>query len=237
MKKIMLGMLVFATSNAMALANNLNLYGKVGADFVSKFESISPSIYLFSAPSKNTVSPNLFLELTYNVTPEIEFGVGSGYIRRKSYNYVQYGKTPQNFSGQIHELDIKEYSKVNRYSSIPLYLIGKYNFNIQPNLAFYIKGDLGYSFNKLKATTHHYKTDVDILGNGQYSKDANSYMQTSVTNGHYYGIGIGTEYKNLLAEIAYHHTSARLKYHTFALRLQNVSYDNDAVRFSIGYKF
>ncbi|EJS84014.1 hypothetical protein KCU_08040, partial [Pasteurella multocida subsp. multocida str. P52VAC] len=40
MQKIILGMLVFTASNAMALNNNFNVYGKVGVDLVSRFDTV-----------------------------------------------------------------------------------------------------------------------------------------------------------------------------------------------------
>lgn len=238
MKKIILGVLVLTATNAMALSNNVNLYGKVGVDVVSKFETISPSVHKFNAPSKNKVAPGVFLEATYSIVPELEVGVGVGYIKRKSYNYSHLKSIidDDNYGGAAYNVPLIEYSKVNRYSSIPLYFVGKFNLNLKPDLLVYLQGDFGYSFNKVKST-HRYVTYEDFFDNGMFRKNRDNIIHTDVTNGKYYGVGVGVEYKNIQLGISYHHSKARLQYHTRGLALTNDSYQNDALRLSLGYKF
>lgn len=240
MKKIILGVLVLTATNAMALSNNVNLYGKVGVDVVSKFETISPSVHKFNAPSKNKVAPGVFLEATYSIVPELEVGVGVGYIKRKSYNYSHLKSIidDDNHGGVAYNVPLIEYSKVNRYSSIPLYFVGKFNLNLKPDLLVYLQGDFGYSFNKVKSTNHRYLAyEENPAQPGTFVKSRDSIIHTDVTNGKYYGVGVGVEYKNIQLGISYHHSKARLQYHTRGLALTNDSYQNDALRLSLGYKF
>ncbi|WP_101776369.1 outer membrane beta-barrel protein [Pasteurella oralis] len=242
MKKIYLGVLVLATSNVMAFSTNVNVYGKVGIDLTSRFESASPSPWALNTPTKkNTFSPSAFLELTYNLTPEFEVGGGAGYIYRKGfYNESKGFKKLSNGNNGYNAID--KY-KMPRYSSIPIYFTGKYNFNIHPAFTFYVKSDLGYSFNKIRSSHEHNAQIQSGSFIGPFIP-FNSVTRTSSANGAYYGAGIGAEYNNILVELSYHHTKSKLKYYS-TTQVQNVSpnvvetvsYNNDAVRFSIGYKF
>lgn len=174
MQKIILGMLVFTASNAMALNNNFNVYGKVGVDLVSRFDTVDPSIYHFSVPHKrNTFSLSAFLELTYNVLPQTELGGGVGFIKRNSFKHISYGI--HNETGA--DVNATEKYQVPRYRSIPLYATLKQNFSFTPNTMLYLKGDLGYAFNRTKSTTLNVILH-DYTGNGQdYIEKTNTICQ------------------------------------------------------------
>ncbi|HDR1006678.1 hypothetical protein MB831_10605 [Pasteurella multocida subsp. multocida] len=235
MQKIILGMLVVTASNAMALNNNFNVYGKVGVDLVSRFDTVDPSIYHFSVPHKrNTFSPSAFLELTYNVLPQTELGGGVGFIKRNSFKHISYGI--HNETGA--DVNATEKYQVPRYRSIPLYATLKQNFSFTPNTMLYLKGDLGYAFNRTKSTTLNVILH-DYTGNGQdYIEKTNINM--SAKDGAYYGISLGLEYYNFLAEVGYYHTSSRISFASSpqkTVAYKQVSYNNDAIRLSIGYKF
>lgn len=103
------------------------------------------------------------------------------------------------------------------YNSIPLYLIAKYNFNLDSNFKPYVKADLGYSFNKGKYT---FKLD-------------NEETKAKAENGLYAGVGVGLEYNNFLTELSYTLTKSKLKWDNG----EKDKYDNRAVRLSVGYKF
>ncbi|UAY77319.1 hypothetical protein K7G90_001558 [Pasteurella canis] len=237
MKKILLGTFILAaTSSALALDNNVNLYGKVGVDLISRFETVDPSIYHFSVPHKrNTFSPSTFLELTYNVLPQTELGLGVGFIKRNSFKHVSHGVEGNN--GQT-DVETTEKYLVPRYRSIPLYVTLKQNFVFIPNTTLYLKGDLGYAFNKTKSTRLD-AISYNLAGNGQdYIEKTNINM--SAKDGAYYGISLGLEYNNFLAEVGYYHTSSRISFASSPQKTvpyKEVSYNNDALRLSIGYKF
>lgn len=232
MQKIILGMLVFTASNAMALNNNFNVYGKVGVDLVSRFDTIAITRHDTQAP-KNTArfSPSLFAEITYNATPKTEVGLGLGYIHRKSSHHIIKQKT-DNGNGAL--IDVIEEYPVNRYNSIPLYFLVKHNFYSQSDLRSYLKVDFGYAFNKTKSTLNLTES-TDAAGDNNYSTEKHN-ISLNVENGNYYGIGFGVEYKNILAEIAYTHTDSRLTYSSKLIRGES-EYKNDALRFSVGYRF
>ncbi|MGC6406795.1 hypothetical protein ACNO7K_10220 [Bisgaard Taxon 45] len=232
MQKIILGMLVFTASNAIALNNNFNVYGKVGADLVSRFDTIAITRNATQAP-KNTArfSPSLFAEITYNVTPKTEVGLGLGYIHRKGSNHIIKQKTD---NGNNALIDVIEEYPVNRYHSIPLYFLVKHNFYSQSALQSYLKFDFGYAFNKTKSAINLTES-TDFAGDNNYITEKH-HISLNVENGNYYGIGFGVEYKNILAEITYSHTDARLTYSSKLIRGKS-EYKNDALRFSVGYRF
>jgi len=224
-------LLFSATEATAAFSDNLNLYTKVGVDLSSRFETLDPSAYHFStAHKRNTFSPSAFLELTYNVLPQTEFGVGTGFIKRNGFKHNSHGK--YNATGYVD--DLKESYKLYRYNSVPIYALLKQNFKLGDNTKFYIKGDFGWSYNRTKDTVLH----LDILQSRRLEKTP---MKMSVNNGHYYGVGIGVEHHNFLVEIGYWHTSARMRYASTdkykTILPKEVSYNNDAVRLSIGYRF
>ncbi|SPY34263.1 hypothetical protein K7G92_001703 [Pasteurella canis] len=236
MKKILLGTFILAaTSSALALDNNVNLYGKVGVDLISRFETVDPSVYHFSVPHKrNTFSPSAFLELTYNVLPQTELGGGVGFIKRNSFNHVSYGI--HNETGA--NVDATEKYQVPRYRSIPLYVTLKQNFAFTPNTTLYLKGDLGYAFNKTKSTALN-AIFYNYTGNGKDHIEKTN-INMSAKDGAYYGISLGLEYDNFLAEVGYYHTSSRISFASSpqkSVPYKEVSYNNDALRLSIGYKF
>ncbi|WP_245853289.1 hypothetical protein [Pasteurella oralis] len=109
----------------VAQTSQTNFYVKAGIDLTSRFETLKihsgfdESYHHFARGSKkNTFSPSIFLETTYNILPQTEVGLGVGYIKRKGFNYY-------------HEYNLfKEEYKINRYSSIPIYSTFKQNFSL-----------------------------------------------------------------------------------------------------------
>ncbi|CAL7876405.1 hypothetical protein A2U14_09610 [Fusobacterium necrophorum subsp. funduliforme] len=109
--------------------------------------------------------------------------------------------------------------KTVRYDSIPLYATAKYNFITDGEIKPYVKADLGYSFNHARNKVY---------------PDA----KTKVKNGLYAGVGIGVEYGNLVTELSYNVTGAKVSVKGTDYTLaENQRYNNAAVRFSVGYKF
>ncbi|WP_101774944.1 outer membrane beta-barrel protein [Pasteurella oralis] len=216
---------------AIAQAGQFNFYGKAGIDLTSRFESVeiatikSPFFNSTIPSKKNTFSPSIFLETTYNILPQTEIGVGMGYIKRKGFNH----ETSKVYMNGNNKSVATEKAKINRYSSIPIYLILKQNYPLNQDTALYLKGNLGYSLNKARNTTYTFSLD-----NNPYSHPVN----VKTKNGLYLGLGAGVEYKSFLAEIGYYHTDSAIKY-KFPHDNHNLyeSYNNDALRFSIGFKF
>lgn len=224
---------------AIAQTGQFNFYGKAGIDLTSRFESIeiAPSIrnhFLNTTAitsKKNTFSPSIFLESTYNILPQTEIGVGIGYIKRKGFNHV----ASATHKGINKVETITEKFKINRYSSIPVYLALKQNYPLNPNTTLYFNGNLGYSFNNIRNnTTYDIKDSSPLLS---YSRIFN--LKTK--NGLYLGLGMGIEYKSFLVDIGYYHTNSSINvigiYNGEKYGSGYHSYKNDALRFSIGFKF
>ena len=214
MKKILLGLLVL--SSAVTFANQgINVYGKFGVDVVSRFNKISEEGETL-IKSRGKVAPAIFLEATKNVTPDFEAGLGVGYIWRGKENF------------EFEDSDDKVTGKFPRYDSIPLYLTGKYNFNLDSEVKPYVKADLGYSFNRAKKSTG---TDLDKMTNTveDFSE------KIKFKNGLYASVGVGLEYRNFVTELAYVHTTAKIKWDDD--EFGNERYNNNALRLTVGYKF
>ena len=215
MKKILLCLLVL--SSAVSFANQgINVYGKFGVDVVSRFNKLSDEGETF-VKGKGKVAPAIFLEATKNVTSDFEAGLGLGYIWRGKENF------------EFYDDEDKVSGKFPRYKSVPLYLTGKYNFNLDSEVKPYVKADLGYSFNRAKKLTGtsvdtRHNTTEDISGKSKFK------------NGLYASVGVGLEYRNFVTELAYVHTTAKVKWDE-----EDGSgtdrYNNNALRLTVGYKF
>lgn len=94
--------------------------------------------------------------------PQTELGGGVGFIKRNSFKHISYGI--HNETGA--DVNATEKYQVPRYRSIPLYATLKQNFSFTPNTMLYLKGDLGYAFNRTKSTTLNVILH-DYTGNGQ----------------------------------------------------------------------
>lgn len=215
MKKILLGLMI--ASSAISFADQgVNIYGKFGVDVISRFNKIDDEGETL-IKGKGNVAPAIFLEVTKNITPDFEAGLGIGYIWRGKEKY-DFENTEEKFNGDFP-----------RYDSVPLYLIGKYNFNLDSEFKPYVKADLGYSFNKAKNSSG---TDVDKVNNitDEFSG------KIKFKNGLYTSVGVGLEYRNFVTELAYVHTSAKVKWGDED-GSGNDRYNNNAVRLTVGYKF
>lgn len=111
-----------------------------------------------------------------------------------------------------------------QYSSVPVYVTGRYNFLLNSKIDPYLKTNLGYSFNfdssdleaKNTATGQTKKTKVDV------------------DSGLYWGIGAGIEYKNYTMELMYavNKCKASAKGSDSKKRA-----DYDRISLSVGYRF
>ncbi|MFD1806149.1 hypothetical protein ACFSAV_07175 [Pasteurella oralis] len=221
---------------ATAQTGEFNFYGKAGIDLTSRFETMRVRLENIDFPTsastkKNTFSPSIFLETTYNVLPQLEVGLGTGYIKRKGFDHSASINEP----GGIIE---RETYKINRYSSIPLYLTLKHSFAINDNAKIYYKSDFGYSFNKIRNTSYAIRS---YKGKDIVQPEFKAPIHMKAKNGLYLGLAIGIEYQSFLAELGYYHTNSAITYQS-DYRPQHTkhvhnSYKNDALRLSFGIKF
>jgi len=100
--------------------------------------------------------------------------------------------------------------------SFPIYATARYNFNTGSDLVTYVKANLGYSFNTVKKSS-------DIEG-------------VKAKNGLYTAVGVGVEYMNVTADLAYVFTGAKIKISDEGTS-ESFRANNSAIRLTVGYKF
>lgn len=232
MKKFLFAFLALASVSAMA---ENHVYTKVGADLFTRYNSVSHHYNEFDtnitfAESKGGSGVGIFFEATKNFTPNLELGAGVAFIRRDNSNATSLKK--YNING--YSLN-GYYLQVPRYSSIPLYLTAKYNFDTNSTIKPYVKFDLGYSFNKIndKNLKLDFYPEKNIMATEIVGK-------IKAKNGIYTGIGIGAEYNNFLAELSYNFTTSKISGNIDTEIIAgdfNKKYNNKALRLSVGYKF
>ncbi|WP_143432692.1 hypothetical protein [Histophilus somni] len=216
---------------------NFNFYGKAGIDLTSRFETMRIVLNynkdvtnLPTSSRQNTFSPSLFLEATYNILPQTEIGLGLGYIKRKGFDHhATWQITPEGNYGIGGDVNVIEKYRINRYSSLPIYFTLKQNYAFNANSKFYLKGDIGYSINKIDNTKYIYYTDLD-------HKTTTTNRNMKARNGLYLGLSIGVEYKSFLADIGYYHAHAKVNYESNGYYSWH-PYNNDAIRLTLGFKF
>lgn len=235
MHKLILGMAVLCSFTA--LADNLNVYTKVGGNFYSSHskldvdndenvENFFPQVKggaKFENEKVLLKGYSFNVEATKNLNKYVEFGVGTGIIFNKHLSYSYEGQNDSNQAIGIVKV------KTVANNQIPVYLTTKLNFS-NSDVKPYIKADLGYAFNaKLKNFEYDEKI---ILPEDQVIDEVKS-----KNGGLYAGIAAGIEYKNVIVEL-------NAKYAGYAIELKHVgqqkSYTfkgNKTVGLSLGYKF
>ena len=211
MKKLLFGLFALVSISSLA-AGEFNVYGKFGVDLHSNFSKIKDDDGETVLPKKAKSGYSFFLEGTTEIAPNLEFGLGLGYVARKGKNY--------SYDDDFNVPPTKVTGRMVSYDSIPLYLTTKYNLNTGTSFKPYGKIDLGYSFNKINKTDE-YENGVKIEGDDGKMK-----------NGIYFGVGLGVEYNNFLTELSYHLTKSK-----WTAEGESDRFDNKAVRLSVGYKF
>lgn len=243
MKKLLILLISLST---VASAQNINLYGKFGFDFNSRYSNTSEideedGLEMgLGFPKKGKNSLGIFLEATKNITPNFELGIGLGYIDRKGSNTeILTGKSTEEINGKTNTYYTYDKYKAPRYNSFPLYITAKYNFNVESNLRPYIKFDLGYSINKIKSSINAQSIEYKDV-----PKVEEEYkIGLKAKNGLYTGIGAGLEYNNFLVELAYIHTNAKIKAtwtgddFIGGKSTETFKQKNAALRLLVGYKF
>mgnify|MGYP000154721040 FL=1 len=212
MKKLLLGLFVLGAISATAADNGVNVYGRLGLDVASRYNKLvwlDDGTEAVSATGK--VAPSIAIEVTKNFTKNFEAGVGLG--------YVSHGKRAIKDDGQ-------KLGNLPAINSIPLYATAKYTFGTS-DLKPYVKADLGYSFNNMKKSM--------TITDGVNSETVDG---LKVSNGLYASAGVGLEYNNITADLAYVFTGGKYNFvNDDPDDSVGNSANNSAVRLTIGYKF
>lgn len=201
MKKTLLFLLAVLGTTSLA---SVNL--RVGVDTYSKSKAIGP----YSDGSTENVGYEIGAEYMLDFIPLVKLGAGISY-----QNHAKFSGNDTDWNIGNFKENYKGYDDFKSFDSVPLYLTAKITplpfFPFNP----YIKLNLGYSFN---------------FGNGdirysQGSKDDDDYYpglslpqldpksctsSTKISNGVYYGIGVGAEFLMLGVELMYQSNIAQL---------------------------
>lgn len=212
MKKLLLGLFVLGAVSAVAADKGVNVYGRLGLDVASRYNKLvwlDDGTEAVSATGK--VAPSIAIEVTKNFTKNFEAGVGLG--------YVSHGKRAIKDDGQ-------KLGNLPAINSIPLYATAKYTFGTS-DLKPYVKADLGYSFNNMKKSM--------TITDGVNSETVDG---LKVSNGLYASAGVGLEYNNITADLAYVFTGGKYNFvNDDPDDSVGNSANNSAVRLTVGYKF
>ena len=211
MKKLLLGLFVLGAVSAVAADKGVNVYGRLGLDVASRYNKLVWSDGSQAVSETGKVAPSIAIEVTKNFTKNFEAGVGLG--------YVSHGKRAIKDDGQ-------KLGNLPAINSIPLYATAKYTFGTS-DLKPYVKADLGYSFNNMKKSM--------TITDGVNSETVDG---LKVSNGLYASAGVGLEYNNITADLAYVFTGGKYNFvNDDPDDSVGNSANNSAVRLTIGYKF
>ena len=212
-KKILLGM---TTLSCIALASqDTNLYLKTGADIWQKFDVITPrDSETINRKKADRMGYELTFEATREIYPNLEFGAG--------ISYQDHGSTK---SLVDREYDVK--LDMPKFSSVPIYLVTKYNIPTNSNIKPYLKADLGYSFN-------HSSGSFKVT---EYDPEETRKFSSDIKNGLYFGVGAGVEYNNFVADLMYKVNKAKFEAISSQGEKAKEDFDYSRVTLSVGYKF
>lgn len=230
MKKVLFGLVALST---VALATETNLYLRVGADLNGKYQTMTVYEEDMSTEKADEFSYEFAVEATRNLTDNLEFGLGVAYQKHGAPNGTREYDDFYNAQGKIEHYKA-EYD-MKGYTSIPLYLTLKYNFNAINNFVPYIKGNLGYSFNEEDG-------DITYTESNLTQKTSEGYkFGVDMNNGLYYGIGAGFEYNNFTIDLMYqvNEATAKLTDKDPGYEYRTIEQDCNYSRLtlSFGYKF
>lgn len=174
------------------------------------YDEISDEGINLNDAESDTPPTEISLEVTRDITENLELGLGVAYqnhgnVGRKTFYY-------ENNDGEAETLS----AKMPSYNSIPIYVVGKYNFGTTTKgYKPYVKADLGISFNN---------TDDAEYDGGK--------IHVSISNGVYAGLGVGIEKDNFVFDVSYKFNQAKLKEDG-----ETYKYNSNRVMMSVGYRF
>ena len=215
-----LGTTTMANTNEIIRKGENHLYFKAGANVISRYSQYTGKNSQIIGNKKITDGKTddfgyeLAIEGTRNLNENFELGLGVAYQRNN------------NTSLYFNSKD--ERSSMSRYDSIPIYVTGKYNFNLFGNWRPYFKGNIGYSFN--------IKEENSIFA----TKGKPTLYKTKVDNGLYAGIGVGVEYNDFLIDLTYSVNYAKASLDGINQKDEKIKaqrFDYSRLILSVGYKF
>ncbi len=193
-----------------------NIYGRVGVDAYSEYDIIKEAGESINKKETDTVGYEVALEGTVEVIENVEVGLGIA--------YQKHGKSKSGSYSIIGVNDVVETmnTQVASFDSVPVYTVLKYNFPIDgTEIKPYLKANFGYSFNMKK---------------GSSKADGVGTLETKISNGLYYGAGIGVEYQNFFLDAMYQINEAKAALKDTDIEMKK-DYDYSRVTLGFGYKF
>lgn len=193
-----------------------NIYGKIGLDVWSEYDKSTFVETKITDGDTDSLGFEVALEVTRNITKNLELGLGIAYQRHSDYDSYSIFST--------------EKVEFGRYDSVPVYVVGKYNFEQYSNgLKPYLKAVTGVSFN-------FDKEDVKFKSDG----GLNEKLNMDIENGLYFGIGGGIEYKDFFVDLMYqvNTAEAELKYGNLKMeQMWETDVNYSRITLGFGYKF
>ena len=122
MKKVLFGLFALST---VAMAAETNLYLRAGADLNGEYDTVSYYDLKLNKDEADDFSWEIAVEATREVYPKVELGLGLAYQKhgdaKSSNDFVEFDDIPDTIFDTKFEMP--------GYTSIPLYLTAKYNFD------------------------------------------------------------------------------------------------------------
>jgi hypothetical protein len=192
----------------VASAQGYNVNVKAGVDMMSEYSSFSIEGTDVNKKDADSIGFEIAVEGTKEVMSNLEAGLGIAYQRHGEVE----AESP--FGDKLFDSE-------TIYDSIPVYALAKYTFKTYENKNFYVKGNLGYSFNLNEE-------NLDWLGDTNVNSD--------VDNGLYWALGTGMEVDNWNVELMY-----QVNYADTEFSAEGESYSDDLdysrITLSVGYEF
>jgi len=214
MKKVLLGLMALSALSAVSFAAQGDTYlnARFGGDFGAKYDDYSNGGVTWLGDKTDGFGGELALEGYKSLTDNFDLGLGLAY-----QFHADRDTQDVNVNGYQYETSGVE------YDSIPVYLIAKYNFNLNSEIKPYLKANFGYSFN-------FNPSDYEEKRDGVSDKD-----KMNVDDGLYGALGGGLEYMNFTVDLMYAITKAGSGWK----KDYGWKKDNDYERFvlSAGYRF
>ena len=195
---LVLGLLLSMGTLSMAEGRSI-IETRVGGSFAGSYTSQSIA--------GQTILDDETTGMGYEVAIEGMKEIADNFFLGLGVAYQDHAKTKNLLNDNLRTDEAKV------YSSIPVYLTAKYQFDVDSAFKPFVKANFGYSFN-IK------------------SNDVSDYA--SIENGLYYGIGAGVDYNNFVIDLAYQLTTATAENDHY-----NVKKDayHDRVTLGLGYRF
>jgi hypothetical protein len=189
MRKILIGLFALSAVAAAQTGQDFKVDVKAGFDLAPEYNSISFNVPEDVAPGVGNAKVTkegaegtgfeVAAEVTKTVYPNFDLGLGIAYQNHPQLESSDYGGD-------------QTVDEETPYDSVPLYVTGRYNVAMENNMAFYFKGNLGYSFNINDEDTTAFPGTED-----------EAKLEIDVDNGLYLAVGGGVEYNNWIAELMY----------------------------------